>query len=122
MPGAAPLEPQDRPVERRACRRPVRLSGWALVEGHHDVGPQDCLDLHDPLGRQEVPRSVDVALEGDAVVFHPIDASERKHLKSARVGEDRSVPVHEPMQSSDFLHYLDAGTQVQVVGVRQNDP
>ena len=46
---------------------------------------------------------------------------ERKHLKSAAVGQNRLVPVHELMQSAQLPNDFMAGSQEQVIGVRQQN-
>ena len=43
--------------------------------------------------------------------------SQRKHLITAAVGKNRSVPVHKLMQSASFLHNLHSWAQIQMVGV-----
>ena len=43
------------------------------------------------------------------------------HLIAAAVGEDRTLPTHELMQSAEPRHPLRAGPQHQVVGVAKND-
>ena len=64
---------------------------------------------------------VDVA-ERDAVV---VDARERvaqrEDLEAARVGQDRPVPAHEPVQAAELGDQLVAGPEVQVVGVAEQD-
>ena len=42
-------------------------------------------------------------------------------LETAAVGEDGAGPGHEPMQTAQPLHCLDAGAQVQVISVAQDD-
>ena len=39
-----------------------------LVEGHDDVGSEQALDLHRPLGRQQVPRPVEMRHQRDALL------------------------------------------------------
>ena len=45
---------------------------------------------------------------------------EREHLKSARVGEDRTIPPHEAMQSAEIANQLVARTQMQMIRVAEN--
>ena len=49
------------------------------------------------------------------------DAGERKDLKSAAVGQYGAVPPGETVQAAGFVQGLGAGTQVEVVGVAQDD-
>ena len=93
----------------------------AFVKGHGDVGSDAALHVHYRLGRKEVGAAVDVGLE-----FYPFFADfapifKAVHLKTAAVGEHRSVPGRERMKPAGCLEDVDSGAQVQVVGVAQND-
>ena len=66
-------------------------------------------------------RAVEVAAERDAVLVDDPQVAERHDLEAARVGEDRPIPVHEPVQAAEPLDALRAGPQVQVVGVGEDD-
>jgi hypothetical protein len=46
---------------------------------------------------------------------------EREDLEAARVGEDRPVPAREAMQAAVRFDDLQAGAQVQVEGVAEDD-
>ncbi len=72
-------------------------------------------------GREPVERAVDVAAERDAVLVDDPQVAERDHLEPARVGQDRPVPAHEPVQAAELRDPFVAGPQVEVVGVRQDD-
>ena len=72
-------------------------------------------------GREGVGRAVEVTAERDPVVVHDPQVPERHDLEAARVGEDRTLPVHEPMEAAEPRDPLMAGSQVEVVGVRQDD-
>jgi len=53
-----------------------------------------------------------------------VDAHQRPkgyHLKSTRVGQDRSIPLHELVEATEALHTLMPGTQVEVIGVGEDD-
>ncbi len=91
-----------------------------LVEGHRHVGAEQCLDLHRALGREAVRRAVEVRGEGDPVVVDAPQVRQREDLEAARVGQDRSVPAHEPMQATEPGDALGGRTQVQVVRVAED--
>jgi hypothetical protein len=44
-----------------------------------------------------------------------------EHLEPAGVGEDGTLPVHEPVQPAVRTDHFDAGTQHQVEGVAEDD-
>src|SRR5690606_29795412 len=75
----------------------------------------------DALGCEQVTRSVNMRLERNA--FFPDFAylGERVNLVAAAVGEQRFIPSVKFMQSPGFLDNVESGTQVEVIGVAQND-
>jgi len=48
--------------------------------------------------------------------------AEAEHLKSSAVREDRTVPVHEAMQSARLPHEFHSGAQEEMVGIAEDDP
>ena len=115
-----PLSPPMRALHRvghgaRSC------SGVdELVEGHGHVRSEKRLDLHGPLGRQPVRRPVEMRCERHPFVIDTSQIGEREDLESARVGEDRSVPCHEPMQPSQPRDSLGRRPEVEVVRVSED--
>ena len=43
------------------------------------------------------------------------------HLKSTRVGQDRSIPLHELMEAAEALHPFMSWAQIEVIGVGEDD-
>ena len=56
-----------------------------------------------------------------ALFRHFAQIAQAENLKSAGVGEDRPVPRHELLHAAKLPHHLDAGPQIQMVGVIQQD-
>jgi len=53
-----------------------------------------------------------------------VDAHQRPkgyHLKSTRVGQDRSIPLHELVEATEALHPLMPWAQIEVIGVGEDD-
>ena len=73
------------------------------------------------LRREPVERAVEVAAERDAVLVDDPQVAQRDDLEAARVGQDRPVPAHEPVQAAEPRDPLVARPQVEVVGVGQDD-
>ena len=92
-----------------------------LVERDRDIGAERLLDGDGMLGRESMGRAVQVRPEGHAVIVDDAQIAERHHLEAAGVGEDRAIPVHEPVQAAEALDPLVSGAQVQVVRVREDD-
>ena len=47
--------------------------------------------------------------------------AQAEYLESAGIGEDRLVPGHEALHSAKLPHLLDSGTQIEVIGVVEQD-
>ena len=93
-----------------------------MIELHDHVGAEVALDLHDRLGREAASRAVDVTAELDAVLVHLAQSFEREHLEAAGVGEDRTVPRHEAMESTEVANDVVTRPEVQVIRVREDHP
>ena len=95
------LRPAMRPLGRVGDDRPRRGREDRLVEGDRDVRAERLLDRDGELRREPVGRAVEVAAERDAVLVDDPQVAERHDLEAARVGQDRAVPVHEPVQAAE---------------------
>ena len=114
-----PLRPAVRERHGRG-RLGVRRGGRdALVERHHDVAADRLLHREARLGREQVLLAVDVAAEARARLVHGAVSRHREDLESARVGQHRPVPAHEPVDAAELPEHLGPGPQHQVVGVGQ---
>ena len=118
---AAALQPAQRPLVRLFRDVACRLAGWTLVERHDDVRAQRPLRFHHAFRREQMARPVDMALKLHPGLAHLVDFGQTEHLKTAAVGQDRPVPVHEPVQPAHRLHHLRPRPQKQMVGVGQHD-
>ncbi len=66
--------------------------------------------------------AIDVRAERDAVVVDLIDRREREHLKPAGIGEDRAIPRGKPMEAAGGADHLEAGSQIEMIRVAEDDP
>src|SRR5271170_2759862 len=57
----------------------------------------------------------------DAVFFYFANFGEAENLEAAAVGENRLVPIHELVQTAGGADDIKAGTQIQMIGVAEND-
>ena len=89
----------------------------ALIQHHHDVAADRLLHLDAGFRRQHVRRAIDVAFETRALLVHRAFVRQGENLKSARVGEHRTIPVHEAMNAAELLEHLRARAQQQMIGV-----
>lgn len=117
----APLQPAEGTLTRGLY---ILIGGRvfdALIKGHGDVRAQIGLNTHGLLRTHEDTPAIDVGGKGNALFRDLPQPGEGKDLKAAGVGEDRAVPVHEFVKSSQLPHHIVSGTQVEVVGVGELD-
>ena len=70
----------------------------AFVKLHHDVGIQNLLNLHRDFRRQKELVAIDGRSKAHAFLRNLAQLTKAKHLETARVGQNRAIPVHEAMQ------------------------
>ena len=105
-------------MPRRVVVRRVRE---ALVEHHRDVRAELRLDVGRLLGRQQVRRAVEVRSEVRALLVDRPAVGQAEHLVAAAVGQDRLVPADEPVQAAAPRDEIVAGTQIEVIGVAEQN-
>ncbi len=118
---ATPLQPPQRHLHRRLRSRAFRRMLGTLVERHNDVGPQPDLCRNRALRRKHVRRAIQVRPKRHAVFRHLAQLAQAEHLEPARVGQNWLVPRHEALHPAQRAHHLHARTQVQVVGIVQQN-
>ena len=67
-------------------------------------------------------RPVEVRAERHSFFADLPQIVQTKNLKAARVGEDGSIPRHEPMQAAHLSNGLDSGAQVKMIGIGKQNP
>ena len=60
-------------------------------------------------------------MERNALFFDMPKLGKRKNLKTAAVGQDRTVPCHKPMKPAHIANQLIARPNMQVIGIGQFD-
>lgn len=83
--------------------------------------PDGALDVHHAFGREDVLAAVDVRAKLGALFAQLADARKGEHLEATAVGQHRAVEAVELVQAARLLQHVEARTEVQVVGVAQND-
>jgi len=138
VPGEASVEPAVGALGRAGGVLAVGVEGRALVEDEGDVGAKLGLNAHRNLRGDEQLRAVPRRLEprplladldlgavvaGAAAALDLVgDAAvgEREDLEAAGVGDDRPLPVHEPVQAARSRNPLRPRRDEQVVGVAED--
>ena len=93
----------------------------ALVKGHGDGRTQVGLDLHALLRPHKNAVTVQVGVEGNALLGDLAQLGQAEHLEPTAVGQDGTVPLSEFVQTAHLGHQLVTGAQMQMVGVAQHD-
>ena len=73
------------------------------------------------LRREELLRSIEEGAKMHALLCDLAHSAQREDLKAAAVRQYSLRPVHETMQLASLFDQLRAGTQEQVVGIREDD-
>jgi hypothetical protein len=79
------------------------------------------LNPHSILRAEEHGRPVEVRPKLDAAVGDFAQRREAEDLVSAAVGQDRSAPTHELVQTTQLAHHPGARTQRQMIRVGKHD-
>ena len=119
--GAAPAGPAQGPPHRGLGLRLRHRVARALVEHHGDIGPEPGLDVRGALRGQPLPAAVEMRPKPDAVLVDVPAVAEAEHLVAPAVGQDRPVPADEAVQAAGPRHEPGAGTQMQVIGVGEDE-
>ena len=90
-----------------------------IVEDHHDIRTKRGLNVNGLFWTQEVRAPIQVGLEADAVFIEIAQGTQAEYLVATAVGQDRAVPCHEAMQSSQLLDRLMSGSQKEVIRIAQ---
>jgi hypothetical protein len=93
----------------------------ALVEGHDYVGAESDLNVDGVLGSEEVRAAVEVRAELDAIVSNFAERAKREDLEAAGVSKEGARPTHEFVKAAHAADGLVAGTEIEVVGVAEDD-
>src|SRR3989344_1341280 len=93
----------------------------AFVEDHDDVVVERLLHRHGLLRPEENFGTVHRRLEPHALLAQLSQLSQAPYLKSARVREEGTVPVHEAVQPAMRLDRLQARPQHEMKGVSEDD-
>jgi len=74
-----------------------------------------------PFRAEEQLRAVEVRTEGRPFLGDRRQILEAEDLEAAAVGQDRSGPVHEAVETAEALDQLMAGPDEEMVGVAEDD-
>ena len=135
---AALHDPEHRLVGSRRAARQRSAQRWvrsmaSATSARGQAGIDQLVERHRHVGAEQAPgspsrapgvrrccRAVEVRGERHAVVVHASQVGQAEDLEAARIGQDRAVPGHEPMQAAEPRDALRSGAQVEVVGVAED--
>ena len=92
----------------------------ALVEAHDAVRPELLLNPHRFFRRELKQAPVDVGPKHDLLFIQLPQSCQTENLKPATVCQNRPIPIHKPMQATEFRNDLGSGPQRQVVGIGED--
>ena len=59
--------------------------------------------------------------EAYALFFHFAQFAQAEYLEATGIGQQSAVPAHEFVQPTHFAHQLVPGSEIEVIGIAQND-
>ena len=98
-----------------------RIVRRTFVKNHRDVGAKHALDFHGFFRADKQKRTIQVRTKFHAVFLHLANFCEAENLKAPAVGENRQLPIHELVQSAGSRDDFQAGPDVQVISVAEDD-
>src|SRR6266446_1063996 len=92
-----------------------------FIEDHGDIRAERELNLYGLLRGKEMLRTIEMRAEAHAFVGHFSKRGETEDLVTAGIGKDGARPGHELMQAAELAHEFMAGTQIKMIGIREDD-
>jgi hypothetical protein len=106
----------------RVLRAPVIARIWrTLVKRHRNIRSKILLHLHGNLRRQKFSGTVNMRLEHHPIVGDLVDLRQGVNLEPAAVGQNRTIPVHKPMQTAGISDNLRSRPQKKMIGIGKDD-
>src|SRR6266446_2867289 len=92
-----------------------------FIEDHGDIRAEGELNLYGFFRGEEMLRTVEMRAEAHAFVGHFSKRGETEDLVAAGIGKDGAGPGHELVQAAELAHKFVAGTQIKMIGIREDD-
>src|SRR6266403_4315784 len=93
----------------------------AFIEDHGDIRTERKLNLGCLFRGEEMLGTVEMRTEARAFVGHYSKRGETEDLVAAGIGKDGAGPGHELVQAAELAHKFVAGTQIKMIGIREDD-
>ena len=113
-------KPACRPLHRGLDILPVRKCRRALIKGHGNGGSKIGLNFHRLFRSHENPPPVNMGAKL-YTLFPNLSSGlcQAVDLKTAGIGENRLIPIHQLMQPPKRLDYLVSCSDMKVIGIGQ---
>ena len=92
-----------------------------LVESHDDIGTYLALNIDCIFRGKHVIGTIDMGFKLYTFFFYFSIGRKGVDLIAARIGQQRPIPTHEFMEPTRLLQYIGARTQIEMVGIPQNN-
>ena len=96
---------------------PLRHTARALIKGHGNGRCQIGLDLHTLFRSHKDLVAINMRVKIHTLFLDLTQLCQGKHLKSAGIGKNRSVPVHKFMKTSKLFYHLVTRTHMKMIGI-----
>src|SRR5579862_1797307 len=117
----ASLRPAQRQLHRSSRPFSRRWILGAFIKGHHYVRSETDLNLHRLFRAKKMSRPVEMRTKRYAFFRDFAQIGQAENLKPARIGKNRPIPTHEPVQTAHLSDGLDSGPQIKVVGIAEQN-
>ena len=117
----ASFQPPQRPLTGGLGICIGRRIFHALIKRHGNITAQMRLDTHAFLRPHKNPVAVQMGSKGHALFLNLTETGKGKHLKAAAVSQNRAIPPHELVKTSQGLDHVITGTKMKMVGIAQFD-
>jgi hypothetical protein len=92
-----------------------------LIKSNGNVWSERLLHLNRAFRCEEVHGAIEMTAELRTLFVDAHQWPKGYHLKSTRVGQDWSIPLHELVEATEALHPLMSWAQIEVIGIRKDD-
>jgi hypothetical protein len=92
-----------------------------LIKCNGDIGGKRLLHLNRTLRRKEVHGAIKMTAKARTLFVDAHQRPKGDHLKSTRVSQDRSIPLHELMEATEPLYPFMPWAQIEVIRVGEDD-
>ena len=92
-----------------------------FIKCHHNIRSDVLLNFHGNFRRNKMFCTIFRILKFYTIFGNFSKMSQRKYLKSTRISQNRLIPIHPTVNSTEISNSFCSGSQIKVIRVRQNN-